>query len=278
MKKYIFSLFISLLIIKNNSQAQELFSYTEPASNMAANSVGIRLTDNVMNQKTTNIYNHLLVPEIMLGVSRKVMIHVDGFISNLNGCFNMNGGSLYLKYRFYSIDDIHSHFRMAVFSKYAVNNLPVNQSSIDLGGQHSGFEMGLISTKLINKVALSASASFLNAQDNLNGNNFVVIDDNYRNAVNYTFSIGKLMLPKEYVSYNQTNVNAMIELLGQTNLSSSRSNLDVAPVIQFIIKSKMRLDFGYRISLSNQLYHVYNGEGMVRFEYNLFNVISKNIY
>lgn len=266
-------LILNAVFIINIAQAQELFSFTEPASNMAANSVGMRLTDNVMNQKSTSIYNHLLVPEIMLGVSRKIMIHADGFISNLSSRFVLNGGSLYLKYRFFSRDDIHSHFRMAVFTKYAVNNLPVNQSSIDLGGQHSGFEMGLIGTKLINKVAFSASASFLNAQDNLNGNKFVEIDGNNRKAVNYTFSIGKLMLPKDYVSYNQTNINAMVELLGQTNLSSSRSNLDVAPVIQFIIKSKMRVDFGYRIPLSNQLYRMYNGGGMVRFEYNLFNVI-----
>lgn len=161
---------------------------------------------------------------------------------------------------------------MAIFTKYAVNNLPINQSLIDLGGQNSGFEMGLVGTKLIHKVALSSSVSFLNAQDNLNGNKFVIIDGSKRNTINYTFSVGKLMIPKEYVSYDQTNINAMVELLGQTNCSSSKSNLDIAPVIQFIIKSKMRLDFGYRLSLSNQLYRMYNGGGMIRFEYNLFNV------
>lgn len=273
MKKNIFLVIISVFSNTNIIQAQELFSYSEPASNMAANSVGLRLTENIMNQKSTNIYNHLLVPEIMLGISRKIMIHTDGFFSNLNGSFNLNGGSLYLKYRFYSIDDIHSHFRMAVFTKYAINNLSVKQSSIDLGGQHSGFEMGLVSTKLINKVALSSSVSFLNAQDNSNGNKFIIVDDNNRNAINYTFSIGKLMLPKEYVSYNQMNLNAMVEVLGQANLSSGTSNLDIAPAIQFIIKSKMRIDFGYRIPLSNKLYRENPEGGMVRFEYNLFNVL-----
>ena len=66
----------------------------------------------------------------------------------------------------------------------------------------------------------------------------------------------------------------MLEILGQTNLSSGISNLDIAPVIQFVIKSKMRVDVGYRIPLSNQLYRKYPEGGMVRFEYNLFNVVK----
>ncbi len=273
MKKNTILVIISVFVIISITRAQELFSYTEPASNMAVNSLGVRLTENIMNQKSASTINHLLVPEIMFGVSRKIMIHTDGFISNLNGRFKLNGGSLYLKYRFFSRDDIHSHFRMAIFTKYALNNLSVNQPSIDLRGQHSGFEMGLVSTKLINKVALSSSVSVINAQNNLNGNTFLLNDNNSRNAINYTFSIGKLMMPKEYVSYNQTNVNAMVEILGQSNLSSGLNHLDIAPVIQFIIKSKIRVDVGYRIALSNQLLRKYTEGGMIRLEYNLFNVI-----
>jgi hypothetical protein len=273
MKKNIFLAMIFVFTNIKITEAQELFSYTEPASNMAANSLGIRITNTLMKQDQINVWSTHMMPEVMWGVSRKLMIHTESFLSAENSKVKSEGGAIYLKYRFFSIDEVHSHFRIAAFGRYAFNNSEVHQSSIDLNGHNTGFEMGLVSTKLINKVALSSSVSFLNAQDNSNGNKFIIVNANNRNAINYTFSIGKLMIPKEYVSYNQTNINAMVEVLGQANLSSGTSNLDIAPVIQFIIKSKMRIDFGYRIPLSNQLYRENPEGGMVRFEYNFFNVL-----
>jgi hypothetical protein len=273
MKKIIVLVLISVFIM-NIVHAQELFSYTEPASNMAANSIGLRLTQSIMKDDQSSDLNSHLMPEFMIGLSRKIMFHAEAFLSYGNSVLKSEGGAVYMKYRFYSVDDIHSHFRMAAFGRLSFNNSEVHQTSIDLNGHNSGYEIGVISTKLINKVAISTSASFVNAKDNSNGNKFKVVDKNSRDAVNYTFSLGKLLIPKEYISYNQTNINVMAELIGQTNLSSRMSNLDIAPVIQFIIKSKMRIDLGYRFTLSNQLYRKYPEGGMIRFEYNLFNVIK----
>jgi hypothetical protein len=35
-------------------------------------------------------------------------------------------------------------------------------------------------------------------------------------SVNYSLSAAKLMLPKEYLDYKQTNLNLLVEVLGQT--------------------------------------------------------------
>jgi len=249
--------------------AQELFVFTEPASNMAAKSFGFRLNNYLMKETDTKGTNYHLIPEIMWGVSKRVMVHAEAFLSNRNKSFVAEGGLLYAKYRFYSIDEVHSHFRMAAFGRYSFNNSDVHQQAIDLNGHNSGYEAGLVTTKLKGKVAVSASASYLNAMDN--GKEKFVYGDKNRQAVNYTLSVGKLMLPKEYTGYRQTNVNLMLEMLGQTNLGSGNSFLDIAPSVQFIFLSRMRIDAAYRIPLVKDLSRTAPGGYFVRLEYNIFN-------
>ena len=257
---------LSFLFCLQNLQAQELFVYTEPASNMAAKSIAVRLANNLM-QETAEKYNYHLLPEIMLGLSKKIMIHAEGFFSNQGKRFNAEGAALYMKYRFYSIDEVHSHFRMAAFARGAYNNSDVHQPAIDLNGHNSGYEAGVIATKLINKLALSVSSSFLHAA----GNKFLYAD-NSRNAVSYSFSTGRLMLPKNYTDYKQTNLNVMLEFLGQANLNNSKSYLDMAPSVQFIFVSKIRLDIGYRFPVVKDLVRTAGNGFLLRFEYNFFNV------
>ncbi|MEP7165756.1 MAG: hypothetical protein ABI741_13735 [Ferruginibacter sp.] len=251
-------------------KAQELFVYTEPASNMAAKSIGVRIANSLMHESTGK-YSYHLLPEIMLGLSKKIMIHAEGFFSNRDQKFNTEGASLYLKYRFYSMDAVHSHFRVAAFAKAAYNNSHIHQAAIDLAGYNSGYEGGIIATKLINKLALSLSSSFLHATNNGDGNKFQY-GNKSKDAVSYTVSAGKLLLPKTYTDYDQTNVNVMVELLGQVNLNSGKSYLDIAPSLQFIFLSKMRLDMGYRFALVKDLSRMADYGFLLRLEYNFFNV------
>ncbi len=249
--------------------AQELFVFTEPASNMAAKSFGLRLNNYLMNETATKRTSYHLLPEIMWGASKHIMLHAAAFLSNRNKSFVAEGVALYAKYRFYSTDEVSSHFRMAVFGRYSFNNSDIHQQAIDLNGHNSGYEAGLIATKLKGRVAVSATTSYLHAQDN-NKEKFIYGNKN-RNAVNYTLSVGKLMLPKEYTSYRQTNLNLMLEVLGQFNLKTGYSFLDIAPSVQFIFLSKMRLDAAYRIPLVKDLSRTSPGGFFVRFEYNIFN-------
>lgn len=254
-------------------KAQELFTFTEPASNMAAKSIGIRLSNTLMKENTGSKYNFHTIPELMWGISGKLMIHMQGFLSNRNKGLAAEGGSVYFKYRFYSADEVHSHFRMAVYIKASSNNSDIHQQAIDLNGHNSGYETGLVATKLINKVAISAGAGYLHALNNGKQNKFSA-ESKDRNAFSYTFSIGKLMLPKVYVNYDQLNMNFMLELLGQTNLHTAHSFLDIAPSVQLILFSKMRIDLGYRFDLVNTLQRTATKGYLFRMEYNFFNALK----
>lgn len=90
-------------------------------------------------------------------------------------------------------------------------------------------------------------------------------------AINYTFSIGKLMLPRQYKDYRQTNLNLMAEFLSQVNTGSGKYYLDFVPSVQFIFNSQGRLDIGYRKELSSTLLRTAPNGFFVRLEYTLFN-------
>lgn len=264
-KKYLIGL---LFFFNTTLQAQELFVLTEPASNMAAKSLGFRAMNSFMNELDGSGINYHLMPEIMWGINNKWMVHAQGFFSNRINRLVTEGGSLYAKYRFLSNDDVHSHFRMATYTRLSINNSDIHQDEIETMGHNSGYELGLIATQLLNKVAISAAVSYEKAMDNGSAYKFPTTQSN--SAINYTLSIGKLMLPKEYTSYNQTNVNLMVEMLGQS-LSNGKSFLDVAPSIQFIIKSQARIDFGYRYQLYNNMVRTAPNGFILKLEYNVFN-------
>lgn len=265
------ALFFLYFLSVSSLHAQELFTYTEPASNMPARTLSLRMTSTFMSERPSAVVNTHFTPEIMIGYSKRWMCHIDAFISNRAGEWESEGGSIYIKRRFYSVDNVHSHFRMAAIGRFSFNNSSIHQEAVDLNGHNSGIEFGLIATQLLHKVALSASTSYINGTENVGEKFYTKEKILNRRAVGFTFSVGKLFLPKSYISYNQLNLNGMVEILGQTNLKSGHTFLDVAPVIQFVIKSRMRLDLGYRMPISNQLSRTAPGGGLIRFEYNFFN-------
>jgi len=271
MKKFVV---IGLIFFYQPAKAQELFVFTEPASNMATGSAGIRLNNYFMNIAYSSKTEYRLVPEVMFGVNKKLMLHGELFFSNRsNNSLSFEGGAVYGKYRFYSVDEVHAHLRMAAFVKLSRNSGIIDQQAIDLNGNNSGYETGIVVTKLHNKFAFSAAASYLHATDNGNDHKFYY-KNNERNAIGYSFSVGKLLLPKEYTDYKQTNLNAMVEFLGQVNSGSGLGYLDIAPSLQVIINSVARIDIGQRIKLSGTLQRSAPGGTFVRLEYNLFNVFK----
>lgn len=206
----------------------------------------------------------------MAGISKKLMVSADVFFSNRSEVLRAEGGSVYAKYRFLSNDVVQKHFRMAGFGRLSYNNSDIHQEELNMYGHNSGFELGVVATQLLRKVALSSSVSFLKATDNGNNNKFVYGSDNSK-AVNYTFSVGKLMLPGEYKSYKQTNFNLMLEFLSQFNLASGKYYADIAPSVQMIFNSQSRIDIGYRKELSTTLLRTASNGFFIRLEYNVFN-------
>ncbi|TBX70319.1 hypothetical protein EZL74_03860 [Flavobacterium silvisoli] len=249
------ALVIALLILGScQMRAQELFVVTEPASNAPAGSLGFKLGESLMKEKYKAGYNYHMMPEITWGVSKSLMLRASGFISNRNSTssdLKTEGGSLYAKYRFVSTDDLHSHFRMAAFGRYSFNNADIHQEEIETMGHNSGFEVGIVATQLIKKVAISTSLSVEKALDNEPDNPFPNSQSN--RAFNYTLSVGKLMYPRYYSDFKQTNINLMLELVGQTLNENQRSFLDVVPSVQFIINSQARIDLAYKQQLYSSM-------------------------
>jgi hypothetical protein len=61
------------------------------------------------------------------------------------------------------------------------------------------------------------------------------------------------MYPKKYTSFKQTNINLMVEFVGQTINENGKSYLDVVPAVQFIFNSQARLDLAYRQELVSSM-------------------------
>ena len=254
------------------AKAQELFLLTYPASNVPKNAMVVRGMNSLFQRSADNSISYHFMPEVMFGINKNFMLITNGFLSNENNRLNFEGASVLGQYRFYSNDEAKRHFRMAVWSRIAVNNADIHQEEIELNGQNSGIRLGLTGTQLLSKTALSSTVSYQKALNNFS-NEF---PQNYSTgAVDYTFSIGQLVLPKQYKNFNQTNVNLMVEMLGQTHLENGESFLDVAPVLQFIIKSKARLDIAYRRQLYSTMYRTQPNGIIINFQYSIFNVVNK---
>ena len=254
------------------AKAQELFLLTYPASNVPKNAMVVRGMNSLFQRIADNSNSYHFMPEVMFGVNKKFMLITNGFISNEDNKVNFEGASVLGQYRFYSNDEAKRHFRMAVWSRIAVNNAEIRQEEIELNGHNSGIRLGLTGTQLMHKTALSSSVSYQKALSNFSN----AFPQNYStDAVDYTFSIGQLMLPKQYKNFNQTNVNLMVEMLGQNHLENGESFLDIAPVIQFIIKSKARLDIAYRRQLYTSMDRTQANGIVVNFQYAFFNLGKK---
>lgn len=243
--------FVISFLFFQQSIGQELFLVTDPASNVPANSLGVNVLQSLFKEEFQTGYNYHLTPEVTYGLHRNLMFRASAFVSNRNNDLVTEGGSFYTKYRFYSEDDWNSHFRMAAFGRYSFNNADIHQEQLEIMGHNTGFETGIVVTKLIKKLAISSTISYEKVFNNKP--NYSFPDHLGDNATNYTLSFGHLMYPKQYTSLKQTNINLMLEFVGQTINENGKSYIDVVPVIQFIFNSQARLDLAYRKELMNAM-------------------------
>lgn len=265
-------LLVSVLLLTSKiCSAQELFNFAEPASNMPAHSLGIRLTHNILDEKHLGQTTQQFLPELMWGANKNLMLHLEAICSNSGQSFRPMGVSSYAKYRFLTKDKVHRHFRMAAFARASINKGHVHYQEIETNGMNSGGEIGLIATQLLHKQALSLTLSYEHIENNADGN--ALHSGNAQNALNYSFSTGRLVLPKRYYSYKQTNFNIMLEVLGQVQPEISGHFVDIAPSLQFIIGSQSRFDIGARYQIAGNISRMAKQGIMLRFEHLLFNVL-----
>lgn len=208
--------------------------------------------------------------ELQWGIDKNSMLHLNVYLSNVHQQnFRFEGLRLYYKYRFYSRDEQHKHFRMAAFARVGLANNPFSFNEISLGSDNTGFEIGWIGTQLVKKYAISFTASYSKAFNNWG---FEMPSGQDNHSINYSIANGLLLFPFEYKNYDQTNINVYAEFLGKVNPESGQHYLDIAPAIQFIFKSQMRLDFAYRQQIFGNMNRMGEQQFVVKFLYLFFNV------
>lgn len=250
--------------------AQELYVFTEPASNMPTKSIGVRLTNE---GQFSPDFRSRSVGEVMVGLNKNLMFHVQGFLSDMDGKYRLEGGSLYAKYRFLSLDETHSHFRAAAYGRISTSKRPTFSEDINLEGDNSGWQGGVVFTQLLHKLALSATLGYSQAFDRPSKQiaGMPVPDQ----MLNYSLSSGYLLLPFVYKNYKQPNFNLYLEVLGKTNPSNGHSYVDLAPAVQMIINSQTRIDLGYRFQAAGNMDNRYlKNMYLLRVEFNFFNVLK----
>ncbi len=261
--------------------AQELYVSTEPASNMPKNSMGLRLTTEVMPGSDVSLR---IVPEVMVGITKNLMAHSIVYISDVHQQQQrFEGFGFYAKYRLLSIDSLQRHFRMAAYGRYSSIKNPtyyldptastpsvIDIDEINLEGDNSGMQGGIVATQLLHKLALSASVNYTRASDNRGGNELLA--GQARETFGYSFSAGYLTYPKVYTSYDQPNINVYMEFLGKTNLGNSKNFMEAAPAFQVILNSRTRIDVSKRFQLYGNMNRMTKNMWLFRLEHNLFNV------
>lgn len=264
------------LLIASNVMGQELFVFSEPASNMPAKSISLKLTDHfVTNDEIYRRLSQRIMPQVMFGFTKKIMVHVSGTFANMHTAdFKYESASLYVKYRFLSNDEIHKHFRMAVFADASTTKAPFHYDEITLMGDKSGIEAGIIATQLWNKFALSGTVSHTQLLDQSRTNKVLYIPARNYQAMNYSLSAGYLVLPKEYTDYKQMNLNIYTEIIAQQTLDRKTHYIDIAPAVQFIFNSNFKINLGYRFQATGNMDRMSNNSWQLSIERTLLNALS----
>ena len=265
------------LLLTTTGSAQELYVFTEPASNLPANSLSFKVTDHFVT--SDNIYNrfsHRVMPQVMMGVNKKLMFQIGGTFSNMHTPdFRPESISFYTKYRFLSNDALHKHFRMAAFANISATRAPFHYDEISLMGDKEGIALGLVATQLWHKLAVSATVTHTQLLDDSRFNKVLYIPERNYQAMNYSLSAGYLLFPKEYRDYRQTNLNLYLEILSQQTLDRKTGYVDIAPAMQLIFNSNTKLNLGYRFQAGGNMSRMTNNSWQLSLERTLLGAFKK---
>ena len=256
-----------LLIHTYILSAQELYINSEPASLIPKGTKVVRLTNSNIFLDGSNIMGSIgnafiVTPSLSYGISKKIMLSGSIQFANkpyeqdMTPNFGLNGFKIYSKQRILSTDKQKYHTRLSSFIKYSYHEDKFMKDNIDIDLQDTGFELGLIGTQLINKLAISITSGFTrisNIEEKFTQGSTVKWQKTNLNTFKNSISAGYLLFPRKYNSYKQTNFNLYVEYLTNTILNEDfpvrydKFRSTFAPGIQFIIMSRSRLDFSYKI-------------------------------
>jgi hypothetical protein len=260
-------LVLFLPFIPSLSSAQELYINTEPASLIPKGTKVVRLNHHSIFLNGTNIMGGIgnaiiMSPSISYGLSKKIMVSGSFQFSNkpyeqdMMPNFGFSGFKIYSKQRILTTDKQKYHTRLSSFIKYSYHDNKFMKDNLDIELQDTGFEFGIIGTQLINKLAISVTSAVTrisNIDEKYTSGSTVKWQKINLNTIQNSISAGYLLFPRKYKSYKQTNFNLYLEYLTNTILTRNfpdryhKFSSTLAPGIQFIIMSRSRLDFSYKI-------------------------------
>ena len=259
--------FILFFLCSYKTTAQELYINSEPASLIPKGTKVVRLTNSNIFLDGSNIMGSIgnafiVTPSLSYGLSKKIMLSGSIQFANkpyeqdMMPNFGLNGFKLYSKQRILTTDKQKYHTRLSSFVQYSYHEDKFMKDNLDLGLQDTGFELGLIATQLINKLAISITSGITrisNIDEKLTQGSTVKWQKTNLNTFKNSISAGYLLFPRKYKSYRQTNFNLYVEYLTNTILNKEfpvrydKFSSTFAPGIQFILLSRSRLDFSYKI-------------------------------
>lgn len=266
-----------MVLLAVKMQGQELYVFSEPASNLPAKTISLKLTDHfITNDRVYKRVSHRVMPQILFGISKKFMVSAGGTFANMHTPdFRYESVNLYMKYRFLSKDEMHKHFRMAFFAEGSVTRSPFHFDEISLMGDKDGVEAGIIATQLWHKLAVSGTISHTQILDKSRNSKVIYVPSRNFQSMNYSLSAGYLLLPKEYTDYRQTNLNLYLEMLGQQTLDRSTYYIDMAPAIQLIFNSNAKLNIGHRFQLGSNMQRMTTNSWQVSFERTFLGALNR---
>ncbi|MDQ3022373.1 MAG: hypothetical protein M3R36_17670 [Bacteroidota bacterium] len=272
-------LIIFFVSISAISFSQELYIVTHPAANLSKNRIEFR--NIVMSYDNFKYYHNSFA--LNYGLLGNLTIYNDIYYSLDQGNKFLGNYEFAARYRFLDSDKKNYHIRSAVQSGLVI---PVNAKPI-VNGQveyelHPGHRVklynfvnditvpsvdfhttdnytiknDLIVTNLIKKFSITGEMGF---NINLPKNDF-----KFGNYFDWSLSMGLLLLPKVYKSYNDINVNLYLEnkayyfykneFLGTPIFNSGGFRLDSYLGIQSIFFSSLMIEMSYKIPVHSNEY------------------------
>lgn len=255
---------------------QELYVFSEPASNMPARAVSLKYAGRFQKGLVSGSTEHRQYAYAQFGLSKKWMLRTGTTFSSMYSYPKTRWESvnLYAKYRFLSVDDVHRHFRMAAFAEAAYSRNNPMYDEISMEGDQSGIQAGIVMTQLLHKLAISST---LSVAEVLNARRWDAAHTGMHSyeAFNYSVSAGYLLFPRRYNSYEQTNINLYLELIGSRNLDKNKFYVDLAPAIQLILNSNTKLNAGYRFQAGGNMFRMAEKSFLISLETTFLNKLKK---
>ena len=289
-------------------QAQELFPLCEPASNVPKGVLGFRAFTH--SYREYDVLRNMSGIRVMYGLLPRLTLMANLTASNHHGAdlpanlishthvgnqtlyfvpnyprgipypYLFNGLNLYAKFRFLSLDGIKTHLRGAVYGEWSNVNAPHDEAEPNLMDDTKGYGGGLLLTYLKNHFALSLTSGFIlpgayKGTSQLSMGQTVPVTIEYGRALVYSASLGYLLYPKHYSTYQQMSVSLYTEFMGktyesarvfqngsevpiETDLLKAGNYIDVHPGVQFIFTANTRLDLSMGLPLLQRSYtHFY---------------------